>query len=161
MTTITLGIGSVAAAGAVAAVAAGAVGLGLAAVANLFGERNRHYYHGVYRGRRQAQEPDEEVEEGKSGTGEEDESVALERLLDLIRSQDVTGCGLRLMCDLANRNENELDALRLGILNLVEPLPKPGEGILPSGGAGDYKMSRFHGQSGEDCFSLYPSCPLS
>ncbi|XP_066959360.1 uncharacterized protein [Macrobrachium rosenbergii] len=148
--TFTVGTGAAVAAG-VAAAAAGAVGLGLLGAAALsrrgggrFGRRGGRNRFG-----RQAQK---QVEE----------SNALERALDLIRQQDVTGCGMRLVCELAGLREENLTEEEKAILDIVEPRPKAGEGVLPSSsGAVDYKIAKELGHRHADCSLTFPLCSFN
>ncbi|KAK7068905.1 hypothetical protein SK128_012584 [Halocaridina rubra] len=151
MATVTgIGLGGL----ALAAAAAGAVGLGLAGAAALLGGRGRRRggggrrrYHG--RGKRQAP------------PRQESEDTVIERVLDLIRQQDITGCGMRLVCELAGIREEELNEEQQAILNLVGPVTKPGEGLLPPGGARDFKEARFLGFTEGKCQESFPLCPLN
>lgn len=150
-TAITLGLGGLGGGAALAAAGlatAGAVGLGLAA-AGAFrrGGRRRG-------GRRGGRRHGRDVEE-------ESESEVLQRVLSLIRQQDVTGCGMRLVCELAGIAEEDLDEEQMAILNLVEPRIKPGEGVLPPGGFGDYKIAKTMGQTHENCSTSFPLCSLN
>ncbi|KAK7068904.1 hypothetical protein SK128_012583 [Halocaridina rubra] len=150
MTTVTtIGIGGLGLAGLAAAGAAAAGAIGLAAIAG-------RVFGGGRRGRRRGREvQDNNVPEAE----------ILERTLTLIRQQDITGCGLRLVCELAGLNEEELDEEQKAILSLVDMANDhrhtPGEGILPSLGATDYKAARTVGIMQGDCGTSFPMCSLN
>ncbi|XP_027227909.1 uncharacterized protein [Penaeus vannamei] len=121
--------------------AAGAVGLSIASLAAVlkqpYGYRNRRY--------------------GRSVRGD---SAALERTMALIRQEDVTGCGMRLVCELGAlpaRGAHE-DA----ILELVGRLP-PGTDLRAAGetALGQYRLSRALGEGGGDCARAFPLCPFN
>ncbi|KAK7075135.1 hypothetical protein SK128_009533 [Halocaridina rubra] len=152
----TLGAGGLAAALAGGAALAGAIGLGVAGIAALVhkkegnrgyrgGKRRGHGGHGHYRGKRSV----------------EDESAALQNLLQVIRAEDVTGCGMKLVCELAGLREEALMEEELAILDLVGPVVRPGEGLLPPGGAGDYKAAKMYGLQQGNCSQAFPLCPLN
>ncbi|KAK3870078.1 hypothetical protein Pcinc_024660 [Petrolisthes cinctipes] len=108
MTTLVVGGAGLVAAAAVA----GAVGLGLAGLAALGGRGRRRRRKG---GRKRY---------GRDVTttagAEEDERAALMRLLEVIREEDVSGCGRRLMCELAASDPTQLEEEHLAILDLLE-----------------------------------------
>ncbi|KAK4324954.1 hypothetical protein Pmani_004443 [Petrolisthes manimaculis] len=152
MTTLVVGGGGLVAAAAVA----GAVGLGLAGVAALagIGRKGRRRRKG---GRRRY---GRDVTTTGAGA-EEDERAALMRLLEVIKEEDVTGCGRRLMCELAASDPTQLEEEHLAILDLLEPVVRPGEGLLPPGSAAEeYVRARGVGESGGDCALAYPACPV-
>ncbi|KAK7075136.1 hypothetical protein SK128_009534 [Halocaridina rubra] len=91
----------------------------------------------------------------------DEESAAVTNLLQVIRNEDVTGCGLKLVCELAGMREEELYEEEIAILNLVGPVVPPGHGLLPPGGAGDYKIARLFGQQHGDCSLAFPLCPFN
>ncbi|XP_071531481.1 uncharacterized protein [Panulirus ornatus] len=149
MATIGLALGGVSAAGLAAGLGglavAGAVGLGVAALARRGRRRGGFRRRGHRRfGREVAQE---------------DDQAALNRLLALVRQEDATGCGLRLMCELAANPDHQLPQEAREILSLVGSPVKPGEGVLPPGGAGDYLEAKSVGYFGGDCVQTYPLCP--
>ncbi|CAL4100076.1 unnamed protein product, partial [Meganyctiphanes norvegica] len=87
---------------------------------------------------------------------------AVSRLLELVRLEDELGCGLRLMCELAQDDDPQTQE-ELSILNLVEPWSavRPGEGLLPSGALGEYVGAAVIGRGGEDCAANYNACPMN
>ncbi|XP_066946839.1 uncharacterized protein [Macrobrachium rosenbergii] len=146
---LTVGSGSIVA-GAATAVA-GAVGLGFLGVASIFRRRSRsrskHRPSGGYgRRRRRAAKK---------------KTVAIGNSLRLIRQEDVTGCGLKFMCELAKRDPGELTVEELSVLSLVGPVVKPGEGLMPDGAVGDYMRAKALGQAGGSCSEAYPLCTFS
>ncbi|XP_042877366.1 probable H/ACA ribonucleoprotein complex subunit 1 [Penaeus japonicus] len=172
-TTTTVAVGGLGL-GLGAAALAGAVGLGLAAVA--FGGRNRGGNKGGYRGGYGHHGGGGYGHHGGGGYGHhggyggyhrrrrsvEDESEALDNLMALIRQEDVTGCGLKLMCELGAAPEDELTVEELSIMHLVGPIVKPGEGVLPSGSATThYRDAKTFGQEGGECAKEFPMCPLN
>ncbi|XP_042877367.1 uncharacterized protein LOC122256622 [Penaeus japonicus] len=150
MTTVTVGVLGGAGLAAAAAVA-GAVGLGLLALAGA-GRRSNRRRNGHRRYGREA---------GEAGAQDE-EWPALENLLQDVRRQDTTGCGRRLLCELAQEDEEALSLEELEILSLVGPDVTPGEGLLPPGGAsGEFARARAFGRDGGDCGAAFPLCPLN
>ncbi|KAG7173306.1 putative DM4/DM12 family-like protein 29, partial [Homarus americanus] len=91
----------------------------------------------------------------------EEDSAALENLMEVIRAEDVSGCGRRLVCELAANNQQSLTVEELSILNLVGSSVKPGEGVLPRGASQEYKEARGLGEAGGDCDKVFPKCPLT
>ncbi|XP_064115255.1 uncharacterized protein LOC135221405 [Macrobrachium nipponense] len=159
-TTTTFGVGIGAAA------LAGAASLGLAglAVAAFHGKRRRGrkghgYRHGYghhggggghgygYHGRKRRRSVEEEEE-------------TRERILELIREEDVLDCGMRLVCELGGNDEDELSMEELAILSLVGPVVQPGEGILPGRASAAYRIARTAGYSQTNCTELYSKCPV-
>ncbi|XP_042203351.1 uncharacterized protein LOC121853347 [Homarus americanus] len=88
-----------------------------------------------------------------------DEDTRVNSLLELVRAQDVTGCGKKLVCELAAQPEDRLPDVARNVLNLVRSVVKPGEGLLPPGAAGEYLEAKNHGLLGLDCAQEYPVCP--
>lgn len=111
MTTVTVGLVGGAGVAAAAAVA-GAVGLGLLALAGL-GRRSSSRRRSGYRkhGRYGREVPAAEAQI--------QEQADLENLLEDVWRQDETGCGRRLLCELAKEDEEELSQEELDILSLV------------------------------------------
>lgn len=94
---------------AAAAAVAGAVGLGLAGAAALG------------RGRRRRKGGRRRYGRDVTGAGDaEDERAALLRLLEVIREEDVSGCGRRLVCHLAASDRSQLPEEHLAIMDLLE-----------------------------------------
>lgn len=90
------------------------------------------------------------------------EDWRMQNALELVRAEDVTGCGMRLVCELAGQEEEDLVQEELAILALLGPDVKPGEGVLPPGGArGEYLQARSFGGRGGDCGAAFPMCPLN
>lgn len=135
-TGIVIGIGTGGAAlAAGAAATAGAVGLGLLGLAALSRGRDRSsdgyghgHEHGYSRHRRHALEDKKYSPKSKKPKFSrpdikdfleeyEDSPEALERALQEIKSQDLSGCGLKMMCDLAQRDS--LTVEELAVLDLV------------------------------------------
>ncbi|XP_064115258.1 uncharacterized protein LOC135221408 [Macrobrachium nipponense] len=122
----------------------GAVGIGLASIAAHFTRRSgygRHHY--------------------RYGRSAQDDSSALERTMNLIRQQDFSGCGLKLVCDLASMTDDQLASEEMSILSLVGTSIKPGEGLLPTSALQEYQAARGLGEYGYDCALAFPSCPLN
>ncbi|XP_066959362.1 uncharacterized protein [Macrobrachium rosenbergii] len=154
-TTTTFGVGIGAAA------LAGAASLGLAglAVAAFHGRRRRgrkgHRGHGYghhgghgygYHGRKRR--------------SVEEEEETRERILELIREEDILDCGMRLVCELGGSDEDELSMEEIAILSLVGPVVRPGEGILPGTASAAYRIARTAGYSQTNCTELYSKCPV-
>ncbi|XP_069979348.1 uncharacterized protein [Penaeus vannamei] len=152
-TTVTTGVvaGTAGGAGLAGLAVAGAVGLGVLGLAALAsrgagrgsgGGRNKGYR----RGRRSV----------------DDAGRRMQNALELVRAEDVTGCGMRLVCELAGQEEEDLVQEELAILALLGPDVTPGEGVLPPGGArGEYLQARSFGGRGGDCGAAFPMCPLN
>ncbi|XP_064115256.1 keratin, type I cytoskeletal 17-like [Macrobrachium nipponense] len=151
-----LGLGAVG-----AAALAGAVKLGLAAKAFLLhrggGYGGGGYGGGGYGGGYGGYEGGGF---GRRKRSAEDESEALARVLDLIRREDVAGCGLRLVCELASSEEEELTVEELSILNIVGPPARPEERISSENGVNDYRVAKSIGLERENCTRAYSFCPL-
>ncbi|CAL4100080.1 unnamed protein product [Meganyctiphanes norvegica] len=148
-TTVAIGVGGLAAGAAVL----GAIGLGAAALGLLRsgsrrgGGRRRGGRRGGHRGRRQAQD--------------QEETDRLERFLQVIRYEDVTGCALRLACELAGMEEDQMAIEELAIVNLLSPVTAPGQGLLPNSASADYKAALTAGSKGKNCAKEYPICPYN
>ncbi|KAK4305702.1 hypothetical protein Pmani_022409 [Petrolisthes manimaculis] len=172
--------------GLAAAAVAGAVGLGLAGLALAGKGRrggNKGYGYGGYghgggggggygygggyghhRGRRATDVYDEEDidDDVVDDDNDEGQRVHIENVLEMVKAQDVTGCGRRLVCELGSADPRRLTVEELSILNLVGDGVVPGEGVLPPGGAsGHFKTARGWGESGGDCGLAYHTCPLN
>ncbi|XP_069979891.1 uncharacterized protein [Penaeus vannamei] len=92
--------------------------------------------------------------------GEEEDEETHNRLLEVVSEQDESGCGKRLVCELAAaeaEDERELLEEELAILEFVGDLV-PGEDLRAQGAALDYKLAKAQGMEGRDCGLLYPSC---
>ncbi|KAK7081587.1 hypothetical protein SK128_006589 [Halocaridina rubra] len=147
------------------------------------GQNSEYKGSSSYEHRRKKRSPQEEAEDmenvldlsgdgsqysGVSGYGHrrkkrspEQEAEALENVLELIRQEDVSGCGLRLICQLGELPEEELTIEELSMLQLVGP-PIQIEDSIPSNKASwDYRVARTIGYSGGDCGEAYPKCPLA
>ncbi|XP_042877382.1 uncharacterized protein LOC122256633 [Penaeus japonicus] len=152
-TTVTTGVlaGTAGGAGLAGLAVAGAVGLGvlgLAALASRGGGRRNRGGKRRHRGRR--------------SNVEAEEDWRMQNALELVRAEDVTGCGMRLVCELATQEEEDLVQEELAILAMLGPDVKPGEGVLPPGGArGAYLQARTFGGRGGDCGAAFPMCPLN
>ncbi|XP_037783693.1 uncharacterized protein LOC119579916 [Penaeus monodon] len=123
--------------------AAGAVGLSIASLAAVlkqpYGNRHRRY--------------------GRSIRGD---SAALERTMALIRQEDVTGCGMRLVCELGALPARHRGGHEDAILELVGRVP-PGSDLRAAGetALGQYRLSRALGEGGGDCARAFPLCPFN
>ncbi|XP_069979349.1 uncharacterized protein [Penaeus vannamei] len=153
-TTVTTGVlaGTAGGAGLAGLAVAGAVGLGVLGLAALAsrggGRRNRG---GRRKGHRRGRRSVDDAEDWR-----------MQNALELVRAEDVTGCGMRLVCELAGQEEEDLVQEELAILALLGPDVKPGEGVLPPGGArGEYLQARSFGGRGGDCGAAFPMCPLN
>ncbi|XP_037788427.1 uncharacterized protein LOC119583796 [Penaeus monodon] len=154
-TTVTTGVlaGTAGGAGLAGLAVAGAVGLGVLGLAALAsrggGRRNRG---GRRKGHRR----------GRRSSVEDADDWRMQNALELVRAEDVTGCGMRLVCELASQEEEDLVQEELAILALLGPYVKPGEGVLPPGGArGEYLQARSFGGRGGDCGAAFPMCALN
>ncbi|XP_064115254.1 uncharacterized protein LOC135221404 [Macrobrachium nipponense] len=153
MTTYTITIGAAGlAAGAAAVAVAGAVGLGLAGVAALFSRRG---------GTRRKNKKHQKKTYSRYGREDDDGQDNLKRMMELIRREDVTGCGLRLMCELAAENPRDLIDEEMAILDLVGAPLTPGEDIRGLGALGEYREAKALGLSHGSCGKTYFMCPLN
>ncbi|XP_037783344.1 uncharacterized protein LOC119579531 [Penaeus monodon] len=138
---------AVAASGIAAAFVVGAVGLGVASVARTLANiRFRRRYHYRY---------------GRSLGGD---AAALERTMALIRQEDVTGCGMRLVCELGALPAR--GAREDAILELVGTLPPGSDLRALSTGEGvsaleEYRRARSLGERGHDCEKAFRFCPFN
>ncbi|KAK7068906.1 hypothetical protein SK128_012585 [Halocaridina rubra] len=152
-TTIAVGFSGVGLAAA-GAVAAGAVGLGLLALAGRRRSRSRspkpYASSGYHKKRRETQR------KKATSLNKDSEEKILQRAVTLIRKQDVTGCGMKLVCELAGLNEDELTADQREILKLVDKLPNE-----DGGGITDYKAALEVGRSLSSCSQTFPLCSLT
>ncbi|XP_068227632.1 uncharacterized protein [Palaemon carinicauda] len=142
-----------------AAQVAGAVGLGIASLAAqaLVGG----IAGGIGGGRRGGKGGRRGGSHHRYGRGLKDERAALDNLMEMVFLQDGTGCGMKLVCDLAGKGEDELTDEDLNILALVGPAVAPGEGFLPTTGADVYRNARYIGESGAACDQVFKSCPVN
>lgn len=115
MTTVTVGLVGGAGVAAAAAVA-GAVGLGLLALAGIGRRSSRRSSRRSYRHKNSHRYGREAPAAEKQ---EQEQAAALENLLEDVRLQDETGCGRRLLCELAKEDEQELSQEEFDILSLV------------------------------------------
>ncbi|XP_068246310.1 uncharacterized protein [Palaemon carinicauda] len=157
----TLGAGSfVALAGGTAI--AGAIGLGIAGLAVLLSRQKDYRKKQQKKERYQQNSANQQdsyyrrTSRGKRAA----KSSAVNNLLQVIREEDVTGCGLKLVCELAGTTEEELGTEERAILDLIGPIVPPGEGLLPSGGARDYMLAKAFGQQYGNCTQAFPNCHL-
>ncbi|XP_069979345.1 uncharacterized protein [Penaeus vannamei] len=156
MTTVTVGLVGGAGVAAAAAVA-GAVGLGLLALAGIGRRSSRRSSRRSYRHKNSHRYGREAPAAEK-----QEQAAALENLLEDVRLQDETGCGRRLLCELAKEDEQELSQEEFDILSMVGPDVKPGEGLLPPFSAtGEYARARAFGRKGGDCDAAFPLCPFN
>lgn len=145
-TTIGLtGLGALAFAGSGALAAAGAAGLALLGRGGGGGGRRRG---GRGRGRH-----------GRSITPQE-ETNQVNQFLEEIKANDLSGCGRKLVCELAAKDPLDLNEEEAGILEAVGPAVVPGQGILPPEAVWDYREARGHGVLGESCTNLYNRCHM-
>ncbi|XP_037788438.1 uncharacterized protein LOC119583805 [Penaeus monodon] len=111
-TTVTTGVlaGTAGGAGLAGLAVAGAVGLGVLGLAALAsrggGRRNRG---GRRKGHRR----------GRRSSVEDADDWRMQNALELVRAEDVTGCGMRLVCELASQEEEDLVQEELAILALL------------------------------------------
>ncbi|XP_037780248.1 uncharacterized protein LOC119576675 [Penaeus monodon] len=70
--------------------------------------------------------------------------------------EDAEGCGLRLVCELAQKDPRELAQDEVQIL-----LPFRGLGQSDGSAYGDYDEAAWHGQEGHSCQDQYDECHLS
>ncbi|XP_071531603.1 uncharacterized protein [Panulirus ornatus] len=123
---------------------AGALGLSIASLVSSF-TRRRFRGRSRYRFRRS-------VHGG---------SRALERTMELIRREDVTGCGMRLLCELARLRQDHITGEEQAILDLVGPAIDPWSGVSPRGALQEYKTAKGFGEAGGDCGKVFSLCPLN
>ncbi|XP_053650768.1 uncharacterized protein [Cherax quadricarinatus] len=90
-----------------------------------------------------------------------EESAALENVMEEIRAQDVSGCGRRLVCELAATDLRRLTVQELSILNLVGPSVLPRKYLSSGAASGEYRAARGVGEAGLDCGQIFTTCPLS
>ncbi|XP_042877371.1 probable H/ACA ribonucleoprotein complex subunit 1 [Penaeus japonicus] len=153
------GSGSGASAASASAVA-GAISLGFAGLANFgggfFGGRG-----GGGRGGGRGRGRFNRRRGGRRGREVGDNpQAAHNRLMDVIAQEDETGCGKRLVCELAAveaEEERQLLMEELAILEFVGDIT-PGEDLTSHASALEYKLAKRHGMEGRDCGFLYPSC---
>ncbi|CAL4067423.1 unnamed protein product [Meganyctiphanes norvegica] len=88
-----------------------------------------------------------------------EEQLELQETLELIRKHDTTGCGKRLMCELANMDQEQLTVEELSILNLVSHNTQ--SGVRPNQASQEYLDAKTKGQQGEDCGQVYPLCKMN
>ncbi|KAK7068907.1 hypothetical protein SK128_012586 [Halocaridina rubra] len=86
----------------------------------------------------------------------ESEEKVLQRALNLIRQQDVTGCGMKLVCELAGLREEDLSEEQRSILTLVDQVPNDGKG-----GISDYKRAMGMGEANWNCGKYFSMCTVS
>ncbi|XP_027233524.2 uncharacterized protein [Penaeus vannamei] len=104
---------------------------------------------------------DRSVPDGDAGG---DASATEGELLQGLRREDAAWCGLRLLCELvatAEASAEDLGEGELALLNLIGPVAKPGEGLLPPSGV--LEASQAAGGSGlrkGACAEAFPLCPL-
>ena len=101
-TTFTIGAGAAAAAVG-SALAAGALGLALLARGHRGGGRRKNRHHGYSR----------------HGRSVAEEQQQIEKFLEEIRIKDVSGCGKRLVCELAAKDPELLTQEQDNILDTV------------------------------------------
>ncbi|XP_037783627.1 probable H/ACA ribonucleoprotein complex subunit 1-like protein [Penaeus monodon] len=92
--------------------------------------------------------------------GKDEDEDTHGRLMEIISDQDESGCGKRLVCELAAaeaEDERQLLMEELAILEFVGDIV-PGEDLRAQGAALDYKLAKERGREGRDCGLLYPSC---
>lgn len=162
MTTITVG------AAAAAVALAGVIGLKVAGLAALaFHGGRSHGGHGGYghsqhsHGYGGHHQHGHGYGYGRKKRSAELEAEALEGVMEMIRQEDVSGCGLRLVCELGAAEEGQLSIEEISILNLVGPVIQPGEGLLPDSASVDYRAARTYGSSNINCTEAYPKCPIA
>ncbi|XP_068227504.1 uncharacterized protein [Palaemon carinicauda] len=148
MTTTTVTIGA-------AGLAAGAVGLGVAGLAALLSRR------GGNRKKQRKHHKKTKTTHTRYGRGDDDGQDNLERMMDLIRREDVTGCGLRLMCELAKEDPGDLIGEEMAILDLVGTPLLPGEDVRGLGALGEYREAKAVGLNQGSCGQTYFMCPLN
>ncbi|XP_066959364.1 uncharacterized protein [Macrobrachium rosenbergii] len=152
MTTYTIAIGSAGLAAGAAVAVAGAVGLGIAGVAALFSRR---------RGTKMKHKKQRKKTYTRYGREDDDGQDNLKRMMELIRREDVTGCGLRLMCELAAENPRDLIDEEIAILELVGAPLTPGEDVRGLGALGEYREAKTVGLNHGSCGKTYFMCPLN
>lgn len=185
----TITVGAAAAAFGAGALGVGAIGLGalgLAALAGRGGGGKRHrrghgYSHHGYRGRRDVTMVSSGDAETTIRKTEEDKKEALplkksadhkeqlildeEQLLGAIRESDESGCSLRLVCELAGKDQTELTEDEWEILRFVsegDPAAAPGQGLLPSSPSlAPYQSAARLGASGYLCRDVFKACDLN
>ncbi|XP_042883481.1 uncharacterized protein LOC122260325 [Penaeus japonicus] len=84
------------------------------------------------------------------------EDAEIQKAYAKIASEDKDECGLRLVCELAQKDPRDLAQDEIQIL-----LPYRGAG--PSDGTvyGTYDEAAWHGQEGHNCASNYPLCAFT
>ncbi|XP_045135262.1 uncharacterized protein LOC123518526 [Portunus trituberculatus] len=135
--------------------AAGALGfVGGFVIGRAVGHRHHHHHHGCGGcgggwcggcGRRR-RSLDEVM-----GTGK------LEEVYRLITSKDKDQCGLRLVCELAQKNQRDLTDSEVTVLLPYWGLEESDEKSY----YGRYDKAVWHGQQGTPCKELFPRCMYS
>ncbi|XP_076050380.1 uncharacterized protein LOC143030962 [Oratosquilla oratoria] len=82
------------------------------------------------------------------------ENQVIEDIYTKITEMDTDQCGLRLVCELAQKAPNDLALDETQIL-----LPYFGKGESDGSFFGSYDEAAWHGQSGHDCHARYALCP--
>ncbi|KAK4308966.1 hypothetical protein Pmani_019385 [Petrolisthes manimaculis] len=137
-----------------AAAVAGAVGLGIVAAAATGVYRNHGYGGGGGSGGG--------VEHNNNNSGGDGSlSLLLGDAMEMVKAQDVSGCGRRLVCELASGHPQTLTVHELAILKFVGSGVVPGEGVLPPDALLQYKTAKGYGEGGKDCGQLYLHCPYN
>ncbi|XP_050716998.1 uncharacterized PE-PGRS family protein PE_PGRS20-like [Eriocheir sinensis] len=83
-------------------------------------------------------------------------STNVQSLYDAISSEDKDQCGLRLVCELAQRDPRDLAEDEVQIL-----LPYRGAGESDGSMYGQYDEAAWHGQEGHACPEHYPLCAFT
>ncbi|XP_076050389.1 uncharacterized protein LOC143030969 [Oratosquilla oratoria] len=85
---------------------------------------------------------------------DEFENEVIEDIYTKITEMDTDQCGLRLVCELAQKAPSDLALDETQIL-----LPYFGEGESDGSSFGSYDEAAWHGQRGHDCHARYALCP--
>ncbi|KAF2359413.1 hypothetical protein FHG87_009823 [Trinorchestia longiramus] len=90
-----------------------------------------------------------------------------DQMMEVVRAQDASKCGLKLVCELASLNDEQLTYDHLAMLDLVGPSINPDNVLLPPeenldnlDARSQYRLARGVGANGYSCVKYYPSCPI-
>ncbi|CAL4099929.1 unnamed protein product [Meganyctiphanes norvegica] len=80
----------------------------------------------------------------------------VEDLHEKVALEDIDQCGLRLVCELSQKEDHKLTGNEKLIM-----MPYKGVGLSDGSNFGLYDEAAWHGQEGRECHKLYPLCGFS
>ncbi|CAL4080682.1 unnamed protein product, partial [Meganyctiphanes norvegica] len=80
----------------------------------------------------------------------------LEEMYENIATEDIEQCGLRLICELSQKEDHKLTGQEKLIM-----LPYSGVRVSDGSKFGLYDEAAWHGQENRECHKLYPLCGFS